>query len=106
MKKKRRRARISYEGGLLERLKDPEYAAQYLMVCLESRERNVEELFLIALRDVAKANSFRSISKKTKLGRESLYKALSDKGNPTLSTLTSILNAMGLRISIEPRKAA
>lgn len=104
MKKQKRS--VSYEEGLLERLKDPGYAAEYLMACLESKEGDPEGLFLVGLREVARAHSFQRISKKTKLGRESLYKAVSKKGNPKLSTLASILEAMGLKISIEPKKKA
>ena len=89
MKKQKRSA--PYEEGLLERLKDPEYAAEYLMACLESKTKDSEELFLMALRDVAKAHSFLIVAKKARLGRESLYKAISRKGNPKLSTLNSIL---------------
>lgn len=102
----KRKKSVPYMDGLLERLKNPEYAAGYLMTCLESEEGNTEEAFLLALRDVARAHGFKYISGKTKLGRESLYKAISKKGNPKLSTLTSILDAVGLKLSIEAKKAA
>lgn len=104
MKKQKRS--VSYEEGLLERLKNPEYAAEYLMACLESKEGDPEGLFLMGLREVAKAHSFQLIAKKARLGRESLYKAISQKGNPKLSTLASILEAVGLKISIEPKGKA
>ncbi len=109
MKKKRKAAKkitASYEEGLRKRLKDPEYAAEYLTACFESKEGNAEELFLMALRDVAKAHSFQTVAKKAKLGRESLYKAISNKGNPKLSTLTAILQAVGIKINFESQKAA
>jgi len=93
---------VSYEDGLMERLKDHEYAAGYLKTCCEEGD----ESFLMALRDVAKAYSFSKVSKTTKLGRESLYKSLSKKGNPTLSTLTSILDIAGLQLSVETKKAS
>lgn len=102
----KRKKSVPYEEGLMERLKDPEYAAEYLMGCLEDQEGDPEELFLLALRDVAKAHGFSAISKKSKLGRESLYKAISKKGNPKLSTVVAVLEAMDLELSIQPKKAA
>lgn len=106
---KKRIKSVSYEEGLMQRLKDPEYACEYLMACLESKEGDAKELFLLALRDVAKAHRFQTVAGKTGLGRESLYKAISEKGDPKLSTLVVVLQAMGLKFSIEPderKKAA
>ena len=97
---------VSYEEGLMERLKDPQYAAGYLETSMNDKEDNAEELFLIALRDVAKAYGFTNIAKKSHLGRESLYKALSKKGDPRLSTLTSVLDAIGLKFSIQLKRAS
>ena len=102
----RRKKSVPYTQGLYKRLQNPEYAKGYLMACLESDEEGWEQTFLLALRDVAKAYGFKNISAKTKLGRESLYKAISIKGNPKLSTLISILDAVGLKLSIETKKAA
>ena len=62
----------NYEKDLLERLKNPEFAAAYLNEILED---NDTDLLLLALRRVAKAHGFAQISKATELGRESLYKA-------------------------------
>ena len=42
------------------------------------------------------------IAASTELGRESLYKALSESGNPQFSTVQKIVSALGLQISIEP----
>lgn len=91
-----------YEESLTEALKDPVEAAAYLNACLEDDgEGDAEELFLVALRDVAKAHGFTEVASKSKIGRESLYKVLSEEGNPTLATLSALLHAMGLRISVE-----
>ena len=35
------------------------------------------------------------------VGRESLYRALSPNGNPTLKTLLAVLNTVGMRLSVE-----
>jgi probable addiction module antidote protein len=90
-----------YEEGLNESLKDPKEAAAYLNVHLEDDGESAEDLFLMALRDVAKAHGFGDVAKNAELGRESLYKALSPEGNPKFSTLRSLLKAMGLKLSIE-----
>ncbi|PWU22245.1 MAG: putative addiction module antidote protein [Bdellovibrio sp.] len=90
-----------YDKSLIESLKDPKEAAAYLNEHLEDDSKDSEELFLLALRDVAKAHGFGDLAKDADLGRESLYKALSADGNPKISTLRSLLKAMGLRLAIE-----
>lgn len=94
-----------YEEGLNEALKDPKEAAAYLNAHLEDAEES-EELFLMALRDVAKAHGIGDLAEKASLGRESLYKALSDKGNPKLTTLIALLKSMGLGLSVVDKKAS
>lgn len=79
-------------------LKDPEFAMGYLQACLEYETLDA---FLIALRDVVKANGgMTNLAEATSLGRESLYKTLSAQGNPEFRTLNAILSALGLRFSI------
>ena len=80
-------------------LTDPEYAALYLDDALN--EGSVDE-FLLALRNVIKANQGMSkVASATSLGRESLYKALSESGNPQFLTINKVLAALGLQFSIE-----
>jgi probable addiction module antidote protein len=94
----------SFEEYHLDKLRDPEYAKMYLAVALEEYEQdNDTEAFLLALRDVATAQGgLTGLAEKTKLNREHLYKALSGRGNPRLSTLNPILRALGYKLSIEP----
>ena len=92
----------SYDEYLIESLKDPVEASNYLQAALEDGDRQV---FLLALRNVAVAlGGVRELSKKTKLNRESLYRILSEKGNPELGTLSSILGALGFEVAIRPKK--
>lgn len=95
-----RRKTRNYEKDLLERLKDPEYASEYLNSVIEDEGDDLEERFLIALSDVAKAYGISKLSKETHLWRKSLYKVLSPEGNPRFSTLAAILHAIGLRLQI------
>ena len=92
-----------YEAILQEDLKDPAEAAGYLAACMEDEDPAV---FLLALRQVATAHGISAVARKTRLGRESLYKALAESGNPELRTVRKLLHAMGLRLSVQPFKAA
>jgi probable addiction module antidote protein len=100
-----RKKTVSYEEGLNERLKDSAYAAEYLNAHLAEDDEHALEAFLLALRDVATAHGFASVAKKSALGRESLYKALSKSGNPKIETLSALLKTMGLKLSVEAKVA-
>jgi len=57
----------------------------------------------VALRTVAEAvGGMAALASKTKLSRETLYRTLSERGNPRLDTLTAILAAYGMRLSVRP----
>jgi probable addiction module antidote protein len=43
------------------------------------------------------------ISNRTGLGRESLYKALSQNGNPEFATVLKVIKALGLRLHVAPQ---
>ena len=90
----------SIHESLDHELQDPEYVALYLNDALH--EGSPEEFYL-ALRNVIKANQgISQVAASTELGRESLYKTLSESGNPQFSTVLKIVGALGLQISIEP----
>ena len=88
----------NYEDGLKASLLDPNEAAAYLNAALEE---NDQEVFLLALRDIAEARGFSQVSKETMLNRENLYRMLSSSGNPQLSSLNSLLRSIGLRLAVE-----
>jgi len=85
------------------RLKDKSEAVAYLQVALdEYQEDGDTAAFMIALRHVTKAHGgVAKLAESTNLSRESLYRTLSDKGNPRLRTLGKILHALGFHILIE-----
>ena len=58
-----------------------------------------------ALGVVARSKGMTEIAKKTGLGRQALYNALSENGNPTLETLTSVLGALGLELTVQKKAA-
>ena len=87
-----------YENNLKEDLRDPVEAAEYLNAALED---GAQEVFLMALKDVANAKGISEIARDTKLNRENLYRILSTQGNPKLKSLNSVLHSVGLKLSIE-----
>lgn len=95
----------NYDAALLDALRDPEEAAAYLAASLEDTNApDSEQLFLMALKNVAIAHGMTQLARKANLGRESLYKALSENGDPKHSTLTAVLDAVGLRFTVSSNK--
>jgi probable addiction module antidote protein len=52
-----------------------------------------------ALGVAARARGMTQVAKDAGLSRESLYKALSDKGNPEFSTVLRVAKALGLKVT-------
>ena len=107
IRKEKKRGTSDYKEFLMEQLKDPEMAAGYLTACFEEGE----ETFLLAIKDVAEAQGgLGPLAKSTSLNREGLYAMLSDKGNPRLSSLSTIIDALGMtlafRAKLQNKKAA
>jgi probable addiction module antidote protein len=95
------RASVSHDEALVCELRaDPVYAAEYLQAAMEDTEEPA--VLLIALRHVSEAYGMADVAKAAGIKRESLYRALSPKGNPTLKTLTAVLKAVGLRLAVAP----
>lgn len=95
----------SYQEDLSASLKNSKEAVAYLNAALEDGD---PEVFLLALRDVAEARlgGMTKVAQKTKLNRESLYRMLSEKGNPELNSLSTLLDALGFKIVVEMKKAS
>ena len=80
-------------------LNDEETIAAYLTAALEDPNPDV---FLAAVRDVARARGMAQLAKDAGLGRESLYKALTPGAKPRYDTVLKLLNALGVRLSATP----
>lgn len=92
----------AYHAELIEDLRDPGEAEEYLNAALEEED---PELFLVALRNVAEAQGgVAQLAEKTKLNRESLYRMLSERGNPELKSLDVLLRALGFRLAVTVNK--
>ena len=86
---------VKFEQVLNEHLSDPGQAAKYLTACYEEGP----EVFLQGLRDVVEAQGGMSrTAQLAGLNRESLYRQLSRRGNPSLSSLNAVLTALGLKL--------
>lgn len=83
-----------------EYLSNPEVAAEYLNAALEEGDPAV---VLMALRNIAESQEggITGLAERTNLGRESMYKMLSDTGNPKLSSFTRLLEGLGLHLKVE-----
>ena len=93
-----------YEEVMEEDLEDPAEAAAYLNACLQDED---PEVFLLALRDVARARGgLAKLAEITDLNREHLYRMLSEKGNPELRSLEALLDALGFRLSVTQKEAS
>ncbi|APR03093.1 addiction module antidote protein [Thauera chlorobenzoica] len=80
-------------------LNDEETIAEYLTAALEDPNPDV---FLSAVRDVARARGMAQLAKDAGLGRESLYKALTPGAKPRYDTVLKLLHALGVKISATP----
>ena len=102
-------AGVPYHAWEIEQLRsDRELAVEYLKAALESLDNPDERAGgLLALRSVAEAyGGLGVVSAEAGISRESLYRTLSPKGNPTLKTLVAVLKAVGLRLSVaDPAQA-
>lgn len=85
-----------------EHLQDEEAMAAYIEAVLEDGD---PALVAAAIGDIARARGMAQIARETGRSRESLYRALSDRGNPELATLMGVLKVMGLQLSVRPRTA-
>jgi probable addiction module antidote protein len=100
-------AGIPYHEWEIEQLrKDPDFAVEYLKLALESLDDPDDRgVSLIMLRALAEAyGGLGAVAAKAGISRESLYRSLSPKGNPTLKTLVAVLSTMGLSLSVVPQQ--
>jgi len=96
----KRKTSVTHDETMIRRLRrDPEFAAEYLKAALEDSDE--PRVLLVALRHLAQAHGIAKVAKAAGIERESLYRALSEKGNPRLSTLVAVTRVIGLRLTVE-----
>jgi probable addiction module antidote protein len=87
---------------LSEFLESEAVISDYLSEIVEENDPN---LLIKAIGHIAKARGMSKIAKDSGLGRESLYKALSEDSHPRFDTILKVLNAMNIKISFAPAKS-
>jgi probable addiction module antidote protein len=92
---------ISHDQVVVKKLRErPRFAAEYLKAAME--ETDAPEVLLIALRQIAEAKGgLAKVAKAAGIEREILYRALSARGNPRLSTIVGLMKAVGLTLTVE-----
>lgn len=80
-----------------EQLRTPEEMAAYLDAWFEEAPEDTAGIAR-ALGDIARAKGMTQVAKDAGLSRESLYRALSENGNPSLATVLKVARALGLRL--------
>jgi probable addiction module antidote protein len=97
-----------HDAEVAELRADRELAAEYLKAAMESLDDpNERAVGLLALRTVAEAyGGLGAVAAEAGISRESLYRTLSPKGNPTLKTLLAVLKTVGMRLSVEAENHA
>jgi probable addiction module antidote protein len=93
-----------HDKEIAELAADRDLAVAYLKAAMQALDDPDERSGgLLALRTVAEAyGGLGMVAAEAGISRESLYRALSPKGNPTLKTLVAVLKTVGLRLSVEP----
>ena len=89
------------EFDAAEYIETVEDARQHLELCAE-QDPGDGSAIRAALNTIARTRNMSALSRDAELNRAGLYRALSEDGNPTLSTLLKITSALGLRLRIEP----
>jgi len=84
-----------------EFLESQEDIDAYLQVAFETGD---PKQITKALGNAAKAQGMMNIANETGLTREHLYTSLSENGNPTLQTLTTIINTLGYQLAVVPNR--
>lgn len=96
-------AAVDHNAAMIEELRaDPDYANAYLANALEEiNEPGGLGGFLVALRQVIEARGgISEAAKKSGLARQSIYRALSPNGNPTITTLAQLAAVAGLQFTL------
>jgi len=88
---------INYDAA--DYLDSPETMAAYLNAAIEDSDGDAADM-AEALGAIARAQGMSNVAERAGLGRQSLYKALSANGNPTLATISRVAAVLGLRISV------
>lgn len=97
-----RRKLKTYPWDVCDDLKTEEDITAYLNAVIELDDPG---LLQAALGDVARARGMSAVAKEAGVNRESLYRSLSEDGNPLFQTVNHVLRALGLTLCVVPLAA-
>ena len=106
--KKHKGAVSHHATEVAELARDRVLAVEYLKAAMQSLDNPDERAGgLLALRTVAEAyGGLGIVAQEAGISRETLYRTLSARGNPTLKTLLAVLKTVGMRLSVESEQHA
>jgi probable addiction module antidote protein len=78
-------------------LTDDETIAEYLSLAFQEGD---PAMIAVAIGNVARARNVASIARATNLSRDTIYAAFSPEGNPTLTTLLAVTQALGFELTV------
>ena len=103
----RRRLHLTTPFDPADYLKDEAHTTAYLQMAAEEAAENGDNSILLdAIQTAAKAYGMTDLAKATGIPRESLYRSLREGNSPRYDTVSKILNALGMTITLTPRKTA
>jgi probable addiction module antidote protein len=95
-------ATVKHDDWLFEQLKDATFAAEYINAASEDDD---PATYLTALRKVVEARGgLALVAERAHVSRETLYRTLSSRGNPTIKTLSAVLKATGLKFGVSAQE--
>jgi probable addiction module antidote protein len=90
--------KINFKDDLIEKLRDPEFAANYIMAYIVDKDL---ELLPTALGDIARVYGVTKLAKESGIHRRTLYKIFETNSNPSFELIVQILNQLGLTLEVK-----
>src|SRR5258708_6543904 len=94
----------NFKNFVIDQLKDPIFAAAYLNEHYGFRGPGRKEHLLEAIKNVVEAQGFSKLARESGIPRRTLYKAFSKEGNPTVETLLTLFDTIGVSIRFDTEK--
>ena len=106
MKAKAKSKNLEFGTLVKKELKKPKFAAEYLNEHMSYNGDMKQELLIQVFMNVIEAHGISKVANKTDIARRTIYSSFKNKGNPTLATLLSLMDELGVKIKFEPKKAS
>jgi len=93
---------VSFDDYMIQAMQGPSETAGNIVGVLELDDSGA---LMVAQHQVAKAHFGAEVARHADIGEKTLFRALSEGGNPTLSSARKLLNTVGPRLSVMPEPA-